>query len=63
MIPSRPATKEEILLVHSNKFYNEMESTKTLSDRDLDNLEGRFRSVEYTNVNKMISIIKISYFY
>ncbi len=62
MIPSRPATKEEILLVHSNKFYNEMESTKTLSERDLNNLEGRFRSVEYTNVNKMTSIIKISYF-
>jgi len=63
MIPSRPATKEEILLVHSDKFYNEMKSTKTLSERDLQNLDGTLRSVEYTNVNKIISIIKISYFY
>jgi acetoin utilization deacetylase AcuC-like enzyme len=52
MIPSRMATKEEILLVHSTKFYELIESTKTLSKRDLNKLEGRLRSVEYTNVIK-----------
>ena len=42
MIPSRLATKEEILLVHSNKFYEYMESTKTASQKDLKNLKEDF---------------------
>jgi hypothetical protein len=63
MIPSRSATKEEILLVHSDRFYDEMKSTKTLNDKDLTKLKGSLRSVEYTHVNKIILIIKISYFY
>jgi hypothetical protein len=52
MIPSRLATKEEILLVHSNNFYQLLESTKTASRQDLKKLNGTPRSVEYTNVNK-----------
>jgi len=32
------ATKEEILLVHSTKFYELIEKTKTLSKRDLNKL-------------------------
>jgi len=52
MIPSRLATKEEILLVHSNNFYELIESTKTASRQDLKKLEGTLRSVDYTNVNK-----------
>ncbi len=54
MIPSRSATKEEILLVHSDRFYDEMKSTKTLNDKDLTKLKGSLRSVEYTHVNKII---------
>jgi hypothetical protein len=52
MIPSRPATKDEILLVHSDRFYNDMESTKTMSRLNLKELKGAVRSVEYTNVIK-----------
>jgi hypothetical protein len=52
MISSRMATKEEILLIYSTKFYELIESTKTLSKRDLNKLEGKLRSVEYTNVIK-----------
>jgi hypothetical protein len=58
MIPSRLATKDEILLVHSDKFYNQMESTKTASQKQLKDLEGTPRSVEHTNVIKIISIVK-----
>ncbi len=50
MIPSRLATKEEVLLVHSNKFYEYIESTKKASQKELQNLDGTRRSVEYTNV-------------
>jgi hypothetical protein len=50
MIPSRLATKDEILLVHSNNFYDSLESTKTASKKDLKNREGTLRSIEYTNV-------------
>jgi len=58
MIPSRLATKDEILLVHSDKFYNQMESTKTASQKQLKDLEGTPRSVEHTNVIKILSIVK-----
>jgi hypothetical protein len=34
------ARKEEILLVHSTKFYELIESTKTLTERDLNKLFG-----------------------
>jgi acetoin utilization deacetylase AcuC-like enzyme len=51
MIPSRLATKDEILLVHSDQFYRMLENTKTASRKDLKNLDGTRRSVEYTNVN------------
>lgn len=53
MIPSRLATKEEILLVHSEKFYDELELTKALSRLDLKKLQGTPRSVEYTNVREI----------
>lgn len=53
MIPSRLATKEEILLVHSEKFYDDLERTKTLSRLDLKKLDGSLRSVEYNNVREL----------
>ncbi|CAF4075339.1 unnamed protein product [Rotaria sp. Silwood2] len=49
MIPSRPATKEEILLVHSDEFYELMKSTKTATQKELQKFKGALRSVEYTN--------------
>ncbi|CAF0859618.1 unnamed protein product [Rotaria sordida] len=49
MIPSRLATKEEILLAHNDEFYELMKSTKTASERQLKQLKGALRSVEYTN--------------
>ncbi len=63
MIPSRLATKEEILLVHSEAFYDLIGGTKTASTKDLRTLGGTVRSVEYTNVIEIIYFfIKISYF-
>ena len=53
MIPSRLATKEEILSVHTDRFYQMLEDTKTASRKDLKNLEGANRSIEYTNVIKI----------
>ena len=50
MIPSRMATKEEILLVHNQNFYDGLETTKTATRRELQTREGKIRSVEYTNV-------------
>lgn len=50
MIPSRHATKDEVLLVHSEKFYKGIEDTKTAKQEDLKELGGTLRSVEYTNV-------------
>ena len=52
MIPSRLATKEEILLVHSEKFYEDLERTKTLSRLELKKLDGSLRSVDYNNVRE-----------
>ncbi|CAF1459613.1 unnamed protein product [Adineta ricciae] len=49
MIPSRMATKEEILLVHNQDFYDDLETTKTATRRELQTREGKIRSVEYTN--------------
>jgi hypothetical protein len=54
MIPSRLATKEEILLVHSENFYTRLESTKTASKKELQFLDGSLRSIEYTNVIETI---------
>jgi hypothetical protein len=50
MIPSRPATKEEILLVHSDQFYERLQNTKAVTKEQLRSLSGALRSVEYTNV-------------
>ncbi len=62
MIPSRLATKDEILLVHSNNFYDSLESTKTASKKDLKNREGTLRSIEYTNVIEF-SIFRLKNYY
>lgn len=51
MIPSRYATKDEILLVHSEKFYNYIESSKIATKEQLRKFEGTERSVNYSNVN------------
>ena len=50
MIPSRHATKEEILLVHSESFYTMLEGTKTASSKELKALGGAVRSINYSNV-------------
>ena len=50
MIPSRHATKEEILLVHNEKFYEYLESSKTATAAQLKKFEGQKRSVDYNNV-------------
>jgi len=52
------ATKEEILLVHSDQFYEKMECTKTLSGEDLAKLGGALRSIDYNNVWKFPLIKK-----
>ncbi|CAF3550340.1 unnamed protein product [Adineta steineri] len=49
MIPSRHATKDEILLVHTNRFYDDLETTKTQTKKELQKREGVSRSVDYTN--------------
>ncbi|CAF4560221.1 unnamed protein product, partial [Rotaria magnacalcarata] len=49
MISSRYATKEEILLVHSDMFYEFLKSTKTATRRELSELKGALRSIEYSN--------------
>lgn len=54
MIPSRLATKDEILLVHSDKFYDTLESTQTASRQELKKLGGSLRSVEYTSVIQIL---------
>jgi len=60
MIQSRPATKEEILLVHPLDFYERLEQTKTASRRDLKALDGEMRSVNYTNVSPHNEILQKS---
>lgn len=56
MISSRYATKEEILLVHSDDFYELMKSTKTATKLELDKLFGGPRSIDYTNVIHFVFI-------
>lgn len=50
MISSRLATKDEILLVHTNQFYENLENTKIENEKQLKNRGGTVRSIEYTNV-------------
>lgn len=50
MIPSRLATKDEILLVHSEEFYEYIESSKTATREQLKKFAGAARSVSYDNV-------------
>ena len=57
MIPSRSATKEEILLVHSDQFYERIKCTKTATKEDLDELLGSLRSIEYSNVIRIDNCI------
>ena len=52
MIPSRHATKEEILLVHSDEFFGYLEKTKTASKEEMAKLSGKARSIEYSNVSE-----------
>ena len=61
MIPSRHATKEEILLVHSESFYAMLEGTKTATSKELKALGGAVRSINYSNVREYSPIVEITF--